>query len=302
MGEQFLTPGEILQKRYKIENLVSSTGMGQIYKAADLRFPGKWWAVKAFKEIEPEYFKNQAKRWASFNHPHLIKIADFLQTKENQILIMEYIGGMSLNQILENAGVALPERQILSWGIQCSDILLYLQENFKEGFHYCCFSPKKILITLSGKVKMIPIPELSANSSSPAGIIGFSPPEIFSDIPAFNETTELYTLASILYLCLAGEGFKSLPFVFPPLNSVHPNLVSSIDKVLEKATQPIPEKRYSNLRVFRNELYKCFLEINRKRKLLPETQDKTAVLWKLTMALSALSSLLLLLSLLRGLG
>ncbi len=291
MKELFFQPGEVLQNRYRIDHLISSTGTSQVYKATDLRFLGKSWVLKVLKNIPSEQFKNLGKRWTSFNHPHLIKILDFFQEKENQILVMEYVNGQPLVELAGKTSTPFSEKQVLCWGLQCCDVIIYLQENLDDSFHFVCLSPKKILISAAGVVKLIPNPEFSWSTSTAVGIIGCSPPEIFEDPPLFNKTSDLYTLAAVLYRCLSGQDSQSVPFVFPQLRSLNAKISTSIDKALARAIQPDPGKRYPDLPAFRGELYKCFLELMKKQKTLPETRDRTLILWKLVMALSAFSSL-----------
>lgn len=294
MAELFLKEGDVLQNRYKIEALLSGSGKGQVYKASDIRFPGKAWAIKAFQHAPADVFNRDAKTLAMMSHPHMVKVVDYFQEKQNLCLVMELVGGKSLDKILEAAGIPLPERQVLSWGIQCADALLYLHGQIKRDFSCRNFSPRKILITNSSELKLIPeMPEL-ADALETQGVMGFAPPEMFEEDEECDDRSDVYALAAVLHRCLAGDSPANIPFVFVPIRSVNSRIVSPIERVLEKATQTNPGKRYPGLQEFRNELYSCFKEVMRvhPRSKSMRDADRSLGLWWLLMALSGASIVL----------
>jgi serine/threonine protein kinase len=299
MIELFLSEGSILQNRYKVEGLLSSSGIGQVYKASDVRFPGKWWALKVFPTANKDFFEKEAKALTQLNHPHLVKLVDFFREKEKFFLVMDYVNGRPLERILEESGNVFSEKQVLSWGIQCADALIALHAHFGETFFYRAFSPRKILISSLGEVKLVPEMPFAFRGVGVQGVMGFAPPELFEEGVELDERSDIYALAAVLYRCLAGENTLHIPFVFPPLRSVNPRIVSNLDRVLDKATQQKPERRYFHIMEFRKELYHCFQEV---LKIYPQPvrlkEESPAGIWWALMVLSGISILAYLLLLL----
>lgn len=290
-----LKEGAILQGRYKVERILSVQGGGQVYRATDLRFPGNQWALKVFGPAQgtgPEgttpvgEFSSVMRTLISFHHPNLIKTVDFFQGQGFSCAVMELIHGRSLEQILEESTGPLPERQVLSWGVQCADALLYLQSHAQGFTHYRNLSPRKILISAIGELKLVPSIPDSLEASNIPGIMGYAPPEAFDEKSSLDERSDIYTLAAILHRALSGGNPTAIPFVFIPLDPVNPNLDSAIERILEKATQANPAKRYSNLSDFRREIYRCLQAVLQIQFNLSRHQTFSDAFWWTLMAVS----------------
>lgn len=293
MPERFLSEGDVLQGRYRIESLLSASGSGQAYKVSDLRFAGRWWVVKAFPADFPPRFREEAKALTSLNHPSLVKVVDYFEEGGLCGLVMEYVSGRSLEQILENSPGPLPERQVLSWGIQAADALIHLHETFPNLSAYRNLSLRKILVVANGQVKLVPHLFEALQSRHVPGIMGYSPPESFDEGALVDERSDVYTLGAILHRCLAGEG-RAVPFVFVPLGEANPRIVSSAAAVVERATEASPERRFDSLQEFRGGLYRCLQEIFRiEPPLVPRRRARIRRnYWWLVMAASGASIVL----------
>src|SRR5688572_21541407 len=106
-----LPDGTILRQRYKLTNVVGQGGMGSIYRAEDLRLPGRLCAIK---EVQPdptaapelraqaqEQFLREASILAQLDHPNLPKVSDFFTHDGRDFLVMDYVPGQDLRQIIE---------------------------------------------------------------------------------------------------------------------------------------------------------------------------------------------------------
>lgn len=287
--KSLLKPGMVLQNRYKIDSVLAGAGSGRVYQVFDLRFPGNRWALKVYQTIDPDVFYEAMQQLVSFHHSHLAKIVDFFQEADFSCLVMELVHGRSLEQILQETVGPLPERQVLSWGVQCADALIYLHRHQKSLTHYRNLSPRKILISTIGEVKLIPrIPQKLDHSTVP-GIMGYAPPEVFDEAKSCDEKTDVYTLAAVLHRCLTGGNASSIPFVFVPLGPVNPALDSAIERILEKATQPNPSKRYADLTEFRTELYRCLQAILSLQPYRRRMKKLSSDFWWALMAISGVA-------------
>ena len=120
--------GTILRERYRLTNIVGQGGMGNVYRAEDLRLPGRLCAVK---EVRPdplaspeehiqarEQFLQEASILAQLDHPNLPKVSDYFTEGGNEYLVMDYVPGDDLHKVLRASREAerkLDEETVLTW-------------------------------------------------------------------------------------------------------------------------------------------------------------------------------------------
>ena len=117
-----------MRDRYEIIDLVGQGGMGAVYKAEDMRLRGR---ICALKEVLPELisgpgmedqaheqFYREASVLARLDHPNLPKVSDFFQQDGREYLVMDFVPGEDLRQLVEQArrhDSFLPEASVLAW-------------------------------------------------------------------------------------------------------------------------------------------------------------------------------------------
>ena len=119
---------EILNGRYRIEEILGQGGMGAVYKAIDINL-GVAVAVKENLFITEEYarqFHREATILASLRHPNLPRVTDhFVMEGEGQYLVMDFVDGEDLRERLERNEV-VREADALPWFLEICDALAYL--------------------------------------------------------------------------------------------------------------------------------------------------------------------------------
>lgn len=254
MKDAILYPGMILQNRYQVDSLLSQSDTGELCRASDLRFPGKHWAVKILRiPLSPE-LEQSAKALLAASHPHLVKLIDFFERRGLSFFVMEWVEGNSLEHLLERKREPLLDRQILPWLIQAVHALLRLHENLKYWRGYWNLSPRKMLITALGGIKLLPPLTCIPKNLTPRSFDYFLPPEAFEEFETVDERAEIYSLAAILFRALSGKEKNPMPFDFTGIFPKNPKFYFRLKRILEKAAQPEAEKRHRNLHVFRKEL------------------------------------------------
>lgn len=156
--------GTILRERYHLTNIVGKGGMGNVYRAEDLRLPGRFCAIK---EVQPDptaslqiqaqsqaQFLQEASVLARLDHPSLPKVSDYFQEDERDYLVMDYVPGDDLKQILTAQGGPLPQEQVLAWASQIVDALAYLHEQVPPVLHRD-IKPANIKLTPNGRIKLV---------------------------------------------------------------------------------------------------------------------------------------------------
>ena len=146
-----LQPDHVLQERYTIISELGRGGMGAVYKASDMRLN----ISVALKELTAQVdldtstlqdlrnqFRQEANVLARLNHPHLVGVTDFFQEGRNVYLVMQFVEGMSLSDIINRDG-ALREDQVLIWANQLLDAVSYCHS---QGVIHRDIKPQNIII------------------------------------------------------------------------------------------------------------------------------------------------------------
>src|SRR5262245_2738810 len=124
-----LSPGTILQKRYRIVRELGHGGMGTVYEAVDQRVN----SIVALKETTTTHdgearraFEREAALLANLRHQALPKVMDFFSEREGDFLVMEFIPGYDLAELLDLRGEPFPQTQVLRWAHDLLRVLEYL--------------------------------------------------------------------------------------------------------------------------------------------------------------------------------
>lgn len=157
----------ILRNRYKLTNIVGQGGMGNVYRAEDLRLPGRLCAIK---EVQPEdnssdemrqqaqsQFLQEASILAKLDHPNLPKVSDFFSDEGRDYLVMDYVPGYDLQQLLAQSranGRLLEPETVLAWAEQIIDALAYLHRQEPPVLHRD-IKPANIKLTPDNRIKLV---------------------------------------------------------------------------------------------------------------------------------------------------
>jgi serine/threonine protein kinase len=258
---------EILNGRYRIENVLGQGGMGAVYKAIDVNL-GVAVAVKENLFITEEYarqFRREATILASLRHPNLPRVTDhFVIEGEGQYLVMDFVEGEDLRDRLERNEV-VHESEALPWFLEISDALSYLHSR-KPAIVHRDIKPGNIKITPDHRAILVDFGlakvadgDMSTTSGAKAMTPGFSPPEQYGTGPT-DARTDVYSLAATMYAALSGEipedaleramGRK----VLTHLDKHNPKISPGISRAIEKALSISPDERYQSVVQFASAL------------------------------------------------
>jgi serine/threonine protein kinase len=211
-----LNPGQMLEGRYRIDALLGHGGMGSVYRASDLRFNAKV-AIKENRMANPEsqrQFAREAHLLYQLRHPNLPRVIDhFTVMGEGQYLVMEYIEGTDLKELLANHG-QVREEQGVYWIRQVLSALIYLHS---RNIIHRDVKPANVRITPEGQVFLVdfglakkydPIKQttLGAQGVTP----GFSPLEQYSE-GGTDARSDVYAVGATLYALLTGRAPPDAP-------------------------------------------------------------------------------------------
>lgn len=278
-----LEPGTVLRKRYRIVEMIAQGGMGAVYLAEDLRLTGRLCAVK---EVIPEFyglpgmsedlheqFYREASVLARLDHPNLPKVSDYFCENQREYLVMDYVPGRDLEEIVleaRAAGTFLEERLVLSWAAQILDALEYLHSQDPPIVHRD-IKPANIKLTPEGRIKLVDfgLVKVAAGDESQTitivqgrGTAPYTPLEQYGDTGEHTDPrSDIYALGATLYHLLSGEPPASArdrflrPGALKPLREVNPNVSSRTANAIARAMALHPDDRPPNVRAFRALLF-----------------------------------------------
>ncbi|MDH7487093.1 MAG: tetratricopeptide repeat protein [Anaerolineae bacterium] len=125
-----LIAGQVLQGRYRVVRLLGEGGYGAVYLVQDARLGGKYLALKESFHSSPEaqqQFQLEANLLAGLSHPHLPRVSDyFIEPSGRQYLVMDFIEGQDLAELLVQRRAPLPEGQAVTWMLQVCQAVAHL--------------------------------------------------------------------------------------------------------------------------------------------------------------------------------
>jgi len=211
-----LKRGEIIDKRYRIEKILGSGAMGDVYLATDLKLQ----RLVAFKTIKLSAistktnfndvkirFEREARTAAKMQHPNLTSIYDTGAYKDNSYLIMEYADGSTLEDILKiKKALSLEESVAILNGIFAG-----ISEAHKNKIIHRDLKPGNIMITKDLQVKVTDfglakseIETGLTNSGMFVGTVNYISPEQTSG-KKLDARSDLWSIGLIFYEMLTGE-------------------------------------------------------------------------------------------------
>ena len=247
-----LRPGDILNNRYEILDLIGTGGMSTVWLATD-RNVKRLWAVKDISKNDPKYklTVNEQKTLSEIeimrklNHPALPRIVDVIDEEDDIFVIMDYIEGENLGTLLEKYGVQ-KEPVVVSWMLEVCDILTYLHSQ-NPPIIYRDIKPNNLMLDKDGHIKIIDFGiarEYKGGKADtmPLGTKGYASPEHFTKHT--DERSDVFTVGATAYQLLTGKDPTEPPYTIQPIRKVDPNLSQGLEKIILKATAQNPDDRY----------------------------------------------------------
>ena len=270
-----LGPDVILQDRYRIIRQLGKGGMGAVYEAIDQRLD----AVVALKETFSvderlrRQFEQEARLLAQLHHPALPRVSDYFTEGGRAFLVMQFISGADLAEIISQQPGPFPRQQVIAWADQLLDALVYLHTRDRQIIHRD-IKPHNLKVTANGQIALLDFGLAKAQTTDVSGgnsstsIFGYtrrySPLEQIQD-QGTTPQSDIYALGATLYHLLTGVKppdalaraaalvhSKSDPLL--PANEVHRAVGSEIAAILCRAMALNAEDRYPTASEFRGAL------------------------------------------------
>lgn len=247
--------GSVLQSRYRVVNLLGEGGMGRTYLVADMRLNGKQWAVKEMYAgawgdgvSAIQQFAQEAQLLAQLNHPSAVRIADFFTENGRYYLVMDFIEGKSLQNMLDQ-GSRISEKKVKEITLQVLDVLIYLHS---RNIIFRDIKPSNIMLTPDDRVIVLDFgiarvfkPGKKADTQA-FGTPVYAPPEQYGG--PTDPRSDIYALGATMYVLLTGSPPPSVSQrLTNPNQSVLPkSFNSNLRLVVARAMELNPQDRFQN--------------------------------------------------------
>ena len=265
-----LSPGTILKDRYRIVRQLGQGGFGAVYRAWDLNLSAPC-AVKENFDTSPEatrQFAREASMLANLHHPNLPRVTDHFNIPgQGQYLVMDYVEGQDLQEMLDKSTGPLPVPAVIEWICQACDSLTYLHDQQPPVIHRDIkpanikvkppdkLHPQGTAMLVDFGIAKIYDPSRRTTQAAQAVTPGFSPIEQYGQKPT-DARTDLYALGATAYALLTGQEppisidrLTGTPLPRP--GNLNPDISPALESALLKCMQVMREDRYQSAAEFK---------------------------------------------------
>lgn len=275
-------------QNYKFIRLIGEGGMGDVYLAEHISIKRK----VAIKVLKPELikneeirlrFKNEASMLAHLQHPNIVGLIDYVEREDGLFLIMEYVDGKGLDEILKSQETLIDIRLAESIMKQILEAFQYAHQN---GIVHRDVKPSNILITADNQIKVLDfgIAKIVGDSKhnltktgTQIGTVFYMSPEQVKG-KELDLRSDIYSIGVTFYELLSGvcpyrgmtteyEIYDSI--VREPLLSLEETLgsgYSKLWKIIKKATEKEVDYRFQNCKEFLDSLKNDSFKVDENRK------------------------------------
>ncbi len=276
-----MTQPRLLGGRYELDGIVGRGGMAEVYRARDIRLD-RIVAVKTLREdlardqTFQARFRREAQSAASLNHPSIVAVYD---TGEDDTggghipyIVMEYVDGRTLRDLLREDRRLLPER-----ALEITDgVLRALDYSHRNGIVHRDIKPANVMLTRNGEVKVMDfgiaraVSDAQATMTQTAQVIGtaqyLSPEQARGE--RVDARSDLYSTGCLLYELLTGRppflGDSPVAIAYQhvrenpvPPSRVDPEVPQWADAIVLRAMAKDPRDRYQSAAEMRQDIQRA---------------------------------------------
>mgnify|MGYP004457034313 FL=1 len=281
--------GQKINDRYQIIKSIGEGGMANVYLAYDTILDRNV-AVKVLRgdlatdEKFVRRFQREALSASSLSHPNIVEVYDVGEDNGQYYIVMEYIEGCQLKQLLKKRG-RLTLSEVIDIMLQITDGLSVAHDAY---IIHRDIKPQNIMILDSGLVKITDFGIAMAMNStqltqtnSVMGSVHYLPPEQANGKGSTLQS-DIYSMGILMYELLTGElpykgdnaveiALKHLKEKIPSVREKFPEIPQSVENIIIKATAKNPKNRYADARSMNEDLRTCLddTRVNEAKIVLP---------------------------------
>lgn len=278
-----LSKGQKINDRYEILKSIGEGGMANVYLANDTILDRKV-AVKVLRgdlSSDDKFirrFQREALSVSNLSHPNIVEVYDVGEEDGNYYIVMEYIEGKTLKQLLKKREtLTLPE--VIDIMTQLTDGLTHAHESY---IIHRDIKPQNIMILDNGMVKITDFGIAMAlnatqltQTNSVMGSVHYLPPEQANGKSA-TVKGDIYSLGIMMFELLTGSvpfkgdnaveiALKHMKEKMPSIRKINPTIPQSVENIILKATAKNPKNRYETVHDMHEDLITCMEKENEKK-------------------------------------
>jgi serine/threonine-protein kinase len=260
-----------IKNRYEILEKIASGGMSDVYLGKDLK-NNKKVAVKILHESHADNrnftarFKREAEILSNLNSPNVVAVYDWGKFEHLYFIIMEFVSGKSLKELIENKG-ALDPVLAAKYAMQICKALELAHSN---NLIHRDIKPQNIMLSKDGMVKVTDfgIAKLtSSDITKTLSVLGtahyISPEQAQGKI--LDNRSDIYSLGIVMYEMLSSDipfrGGSSIDISLRHVSekpqepsAIFPEIPKSLEKIVMKCLEKNPHDRYQNVAILKSDL------------------------------------------------
>ena len=286
-----LSKGQKINDRYEIIKTIGEGGMANVYLANDTILDRKV-AIKVLRgdlskdEKFIRRFQREALSVSNLSHPNIVEVYDVGEEDGQYYIVMEYIEGKTLKQLLNKRGaLTLPE--VIDIMTQLTDGIAHAHESY---IIHRDIKPQNIMILDNGTIKITDFGiSVATNSTqftqtnSVMGTVHYLPPEQANGKNATIKS-DIYSLGILMYELLTGSvpfkgdnaveiALKHMKEKIPSIRKQNPLIPQSVENIVLKACAKNPRNRYDSVREMNEDLKEAMNKENEKKYVYPYPEN-----------------------------
>ena len=270
---------------YKIIRLIGKGGMAKVYEAENITL-GTRVAIKILDESLSnnesirQRFKNEARIMAGLQHQNIVNVIDFVETNTTLAIIMELLEGKTLTEYINEKGKLSLKESIIIF----KQVLSAFDFAHQKGVIHRDIKPSNIFIITNrnnlvkildfGIAKLVSSDSELTNPGTQMGTPVYMSPEQVQDVKNIDNLSDIYSLGVVFYFMLNGKPpyNKSTMSKFDIFSKIVHEPVPALkkypefNKIIQKATQKEPSKRYLTCRKFLEDINRTYNNQSNQKK------------------------------------
>jgi serine/threonine protein kinase/dienelactone hydrolase len=316
-----LAPGEVLAGRFRIVNFIAAGGMGEVYKAEDLRLERivvlKFLPEELARDPQSlERFRREAKAASALNHPNICTVYDFAEDAGRAFIAMEYLEGETLAARIKKG--PLPCDEALKIAVP---VTVALGTAHRKGIIHRDLKPGNIMLTASGAklldfgLARYELHEAADDETKTAALT--SDTQVVGTLPYMSPERlrgtgtgsrgDIFAFGAVLYEMLAGrrafQGQSNVETIAAvqreeprPLQEFVKDVPDDLERIIQRCLRKHPEERYASMSEIEQDLEDCALSsggtsgINLRALFLRSKRPKVAISLLIMLTVGSISA------------